>query len=128
MIAAFLASNNRKESDDHLFGSHKRGKRKKKQKGHDENELETASYTHQTFSLDRLLGIFTTISLNQSTTSIGMERRFHHTSSDYEAKRVEDMGCNGDASIFSSVTYFDLMLCYAYLSGQFPPIYIFYYF
>lgn len=65
LVSIFLASNNKKESDDYTFGTHQRGKRRKVRKGTDNNEAEQNS-SSRFFKLDRLMSIFTTISCHGS--------------------------------------------------------------
>lgn len=69
LLAAYLASANRKESDDNIFAGKQRGKRRKIAAGHDkESEPQSTAASSskslsginvfQTFTLDRLASIF----------------------------------------------------------------------
>ena len=76
-VAAYLASVNRKESDDSVFSGRQRGKRKKAHAGHDEETEENASTmrvsasSSRSFTMDRLASIFAQIASTGGVEKLG---------------------------------------------------------
>ena len=75
-VAAYLASVNRKESDDSVFSGKQRGKRKRVQAGHDAEAEENASSmragaSSRAFTMDRLASIFAQIASTGGVEKLG---------------------------------------------------------
>lgn len=77
LVAAYLASVNRKETDDSVFAGKQRGKRKKVQAGRDDEVEDVmlarnpASASSRSFTLDRLASIFAQIASTGGVEKLG---------------------------------------------------------
>jgi membrane protein involved in colicin uptake len=77
IVAAYLASVNRKETDDSVFAGRRKGKRRKVAAGHDEEadvaEAEAARPTaaSRSFTMDRLASIFAQIASTGGVEKLG---------------------------------------------------------
>lgn len=113
ILAAFLASTNPKESDDHTFGiNNKRGKRKRARAGIDEEnegQKKLRASTSRAFSLDRLMGIFTQIINIGGIKVLGSGIRAANVLgrssklSDPTTQNMEIISHYGDADIFGCI-------------------------
>ena len=77
LVAAYLASVNRKETDDSVFAGKRKGKRKKVQAGHDDEfddvtqTRNPTSVSSRSFTLDRLASIFAQIASTGGVEKLG---------------------------------------------------------
>lgn len=106
LIAAFLASNNRKETDANTFGNIKKSKRRKLRAGQEEED-ETNS--GKTFTLERLLSIYSQITCIGGIHLAGGEKAAQALGrssimSEPRGAIKEITEYYGDANIFSAVT------------------------
>ena len=107
ILAAFLASNNPKETDDHTFGvNNKRGKRKKKKMGTESDE--GSNSTNRSFSIERLMSIFSQIVCINGNKNMGilsdMKGKSNKSSSNTKAFYLEVQNTYGDSDLFSAVS------------------------
>jgi hypothetical protein len=103
LVSIFLASFNKKESDDFTFGTHQRGKRRKMMKGSDKNVKEQNRLSRY-FKLDRLMSIFTTISCHGNK---NMEIRAGVKSERLPREKSIEIDKNyGDSFFFSTIQTF----------------------
>lgn len=76
-VAAYLASVNRKETDDSVFAGKQKGKRKKVSAGHDDDMVDvtavrtSTSISSRSFTLDRLASIFAQIASTGGVERLG---------------------------------------------------------
>jgi hypothetical protein len=108
LIAAYLASRNPKESDSIVFALSKRGRRSKVQAGKtgDEAERKEEARGQRPFSLERLLSIFSQISIIGETSAIGSKRK--RVTNSKEARSSFDVAAAidrhfGDAQLFAAI-------------------------
>ena len=77
IVAAYLASVNRKETDDSVFAGKQKGKRKKVSAGHDDDMVDvtavrtSTSISSRSFTLDRLASIFAQIASTGGVERLG---------------------------------------------------------
>lgn len=109
LVAAYLASHNRQEVDDIVFGGRQRGKRTKERAGTD-NSATTEAHASRSFDLDRLLGQFSHVSLHSGIATLGGGERaalaLGRSAGLPEPSSVRDEveGYYGDARLFASVS------------------------
>ena len=108
LIAAYLASRNPKESDSAVFAMAKKARRKKVHMGKvgDEAEKKEEAKGQRPFSLERLLSIFSQISIIGETSALGGKKR--RLQAGPEARSSYDVAATverqfGDAQLFAAV-------------------------
>ena len=109
LVAAYLASRNPKESDSTVFAMAKKSRRKKVQLGRagDEAEKKEEAKGLRPFSLERLLSIFSQISIIGETSALGAKKRRLNNAGP-EARSSYDVAATverqfGDAQLFAAV-------------------------
>ena len=100
VLASFLASNNPKDSDDFVFAMKKKGKRKKERAGEKRKAAEMENTGPQAFTFERLLSIFSQISIAGHTGGSKFNQRKEWDALQV-AKAVESR--YGDAQLFAAV-------------------------
>ena len=106
LLAAFLASNNRKETDANTFGNLRKQKRRKVRAGQDEDDDTNIG---KTFTLERLMSIYSQITCIGGIQLAGGERAAQALGrssimSEPRGAIKEITEYYGDANIFSTVT------------------------
>lgn len=102
LLAAYLASNNPKETDDHVFAFRKKGKRRKEKAGSDSSSQEVMG--PKPFTLERLLSIFSQISIIAETNN-NSSSLFLEVAQDINALQVAKIVEKkyGDTTLFAAV-------------------------
>jgi hypothetical protein len=100
VLASFLASNNPKDSDDFVFAMKKKGKRKKERTGAKRKAAELENTGPQAFTFERLLSIFSQISIAGHATGSKFNQKKEWDPLQV-AKAVETR--YGDAQLFAAV-------------------------
>ena len=100
VLASFLASNNPKDTDDFVFAMKKKGKRKKERTGAKRKAAEMENTGPQAFTFERLLSIFSQISIAGHAAGSKFLQR-NQWEPMQVAKAVESK--YGDAQLFAAV-------------------------
>ena len=107
ILASYLASNNSKETDDYIFAMKKKGRRKKEKVGTDYTKI--VKVGPKAFSLERLLSIFSQISI------VGQTHSKANRDPMQIAKKIEKE--YGDAQLFAAVNGLESMRYLVRASG-----------